>query len=235
MSKRFLAALFLIAAPRILLADGLAVDKVYHPYVQPLEREFEYRSSWLEDDDAQLDGLQSHRLGYGASLSDRWFAEFYVIGSKEKGHSLSLDAYEAELKWQLTEQGEYAVDWGMLFELEVNQENSAREFSTAILLEKEFGRWAGTLNIAGIYEWGSRISNEFETSLAAQWRYRLGPGFEPALELYSNDVTKGVGPVALGAVRFAGAKKLHWETGLIFALDSDSPDMTLRLLLEYEF
>ncbi len=235
MSRRFLAVYLLIAAPGMSFADGLAVDKVYHPYVQPLERELEYRSSWLDDDDMQLDGLQIHRLGFGASLNDRWFAEFYVIGSKEKGHSLSLDAYEVELKWQLTEQGEYAVDWGLLFELEVNQENSAREFSTAVLLEKEFGRWTGTLNLAGIYEWGSQISNEFESSLAAQWRYRSGPGFEPALELYSSDSAKGLGPVALGTVRFSGARKLRWEAGLIFALDSDSPDQTLRLMLEYEF
>jgi len=235
MSKRCLALLFLTVAPGIVLADGLAVDKVYHPYVQPLEREFEYRSSWLEDDDRQLDGLQSHRLGYGASLSDRWFAEFYVIGSKEKGHSLSLDAYEAELKWQLTEQGEYAVDWGLLFELEIERQNNVREYSTTLLMEKEFGRWAGTLNISAIYEWGSDIRNEWETAAAGQLRYRYTRGFEPALEVYSSELTKGMGPVALGTVPFSGARKLHWEAGLIFAMDSDSPDKTLRLSLEYEF
>jgi hypothetical protein len=222
-------------ASDLLFADGLAVDKVYHPYVQPLERELEYRVSLLDDGDIARDGIQLHRVGAGLSINERWFAEVYLIGAKEKGGSLSLDAYEAELKWQLTEQGEYAADWGLLFELEVNKENSARELATTVLVEKEFGRWTGALNIAAIYEWGSRISNEIESSLASQLRYRLRPAFEPALELYANDFTKGLGPVALGTVAFSEGKKLRWEAGLIFGLDNDSPDQTLRLLLEYEF
>jgi hypothetical protein len=217
-------------------ADGLAVDKVYHPYVQPLERELELRSLYLNDSDDDIDGGQVHRLGLGKSFTDRIFAEFYLIGTKDsQGSSFSLEAYEAEIKWQLTEQGEYFADWGLLFELENERDDDVWEYSTAILVEKEFGRWVGTVNVSAIYEWGDDVSNEWETQLASQLRYRYSRYFEPAVELYSGDSDKGIGPVALGDLRFNNGQKLHWEAGVIIGLDSDSPDQTLRALLEYEF
>jgi hypothetical protein len=222
--------------PMTALADGLAVDKVYHPYVQPLEREVELRSLYLNDGDEEIDGAQLHRLGLGAALNDRLFAEFYLIGEKaSRGSSFKLEAYEAELKWQLTEQGEYAADWGLLFELETERDDNVWEYSTAVLVAKEFGRWTGTLNLAAVYEWGSDVSNEWESKLAAQVRYRYARAFEPAVELYAGDSDKGFGPVALGDLRIGNGNKLHWEAGLIFGLDSDSPDQTVRALIEYEF
>ena len=43
MTKQLYFAALLINLPLICNADGVAVDKVYHPYVQPLEREAEWR------------------------------------------------------------------------------------------------------------------------------------------------------------------------------------------------
>jgi hypothetical protein len=230
-----LTAVALALMPMVSHADGFAVDKVYHPYVQPLERELELRSLILNDDDDTIDGTQVHRLGLGTSLNDRFFVEVYLIGEKESGGSLSLEAYELELKWQLTEQGEYFADWGLLFELENERDDDIWEYSTAVLVEKEFGQWAGTVNLAAIYEWGDDIENEWESQIATQLRYRYSRYFEPAIEYYAGDSSKGLGPVALGDVRFAGARKLRWELGVIFGLDSESPDQTYRAMLEYEF
>jgi hypothetical protein len=39
----------------------------------------------------------------------------------------------------------------------------------------------------------------------------------------------------MGQVPLGGRKQLAWEAGVIFGLDSDSPDTTLRVLLEFEF
>ncbi len=217
------------------LADGGIANKVYNPYVQPLEREIEYRSSLVNDDDPALDGLQVHQVAFGASLNDRWFIEFYAIGERSRGNSLSVSGFETELKWQLTEQGEYAVDWGMLFELEIERDTGARELSATLLAEKEFGRWAGRANLGVVYEWGNDIANEWESELALQWRYRYRREFEPAIELYSSDFAKGLGPVAIGAFSLGPRRKLLWEAGVIMGIDSDSPDQTVRLLLEYEF
>jgi len=216
-------------------ADGTAVDKIYDPYVQPLERELEYRVIVHNDDNDIIDDLQIHRLGFGLSWSDRWFTELYVIGVRTNDHSLSIDAYELETKWQLTEQGEYWADWGLLFELETVRNTDAWEYATTLLIVREWGRWVTTANAGLIYEWGNDIVNEWETTLSLQGRYRLTRGFEPALEFYGGQDSKGLGPVLMGDIRAGGRRKLHWEAGVIFGLDSDSADQTFRGMLEFEF
>ena len=109
------------------------------------------------------------------------------------------------------------------------------EFSTALLIEKDWGRWTGTANLYGIYEFGSDIKNEFETALALQTRYRYSRNIEPALELYLGEDTQGLGPVIMGDIALGNARKIHWEGGVIFGIDNKTPDQTIRLLLEYEF
>ncbi len=216
-------------------ADGTIIDKIYHPYVQPLERELELRSSIENDNTEGARELRIYRLGYGQSLNDSWFAEGYLIGQQEHGNALRLEAFELEALWQLTEQGEYWADWGALFELEKQRSRNSMEISSALLVEKEWGRWAGTANLYALYEFGDDIDNEFETALAAQLRYRYRQSFEPALELYKGQDTLGLGPVVTGTVKLADRRKLYWEAGAILGLDSDTADQTYRLLIEYEF
>lgn len=42
-ARVFALCLLLAGCGQQALADGRVVDKVYHPYVQPYEQEFEYR------------------------------------------------------------------------------------------------------------------------------------------------------------------------------------------------
>jgi hypothetical protein len=191
-------------------ADGAVVDKIYDPYVQVLERELEYRIIARNDDNDTLDGLQTHRLGFGLSWSDRWFSELYLIGERTSEDSLSVKRYELETKWQLTEQGEYWADWGLLFEIEAERGGDAWEYGTKLLVSKEWGRWITTANLGLIYEWGDDIVDEWDTTLALQGRYRLTRGFEPALEFYAGENTKGLGPVFVGNIRTGRRTKLHW-------------------------
>ncbi|MEX2129872.1 MAG: hypothetical protein WD772_00170, partial [Pseudohongiellaceae bacterium] len=58
------------------------IDKIYHPYVQPLEREFEYRSIYQTDSDPGEDDILRQRFGFGRSVSERIFVEAYLIGIK---------------------------------------------------------------------------------------------------------------------------------------------------------
>lgn len=217
------------------MADGSTIDKIYHPYVQPQERELEFRSIIENNRDSPSGDERVYRLGYGQSFNDRWFGEVYLIGVENDDQELRLEAYELEVLWQITEQGEFFADWGMLFELEKERSEDIMEFSTALLVEKEWGRWIGTANIYGIYEFGDDIDNEFETALALQTHYRHTRAFEPAVELYIGQDTRGLGPVMLGSWPLGGARQLRWEGGVIFGLDSDTPDQTFRVLFEYEF
>ena len=231
-----LSGICLAACSAPLTADGTAVDKVYHPYVEPLEWELEWRM--IHENENPISGesrRQLHRLGFGRAVSEFVFAEFYLIGEQSAESDFELEAYEFEILWQMSEQGEYLLDYGLLFELEKEDSVDVWEYSTALLLEKEFGRYSATANIGLQYEWGEDIDDEVESTLALQTRYRYSPRFEPALELYMGQDTLGLGPAFQGAERMGIMKALRWQLGVIFALDSDTPDYTLRAVLEYEF
>ena len=233
---KFFISLFFLFSSMIVLADGSFIDKVYHPYVQPGEREIEWR--WLyekDNDDPAKDNAQTHKLAYGQSINEYWFAEVYLIGQKNRQHDFKLTAVELEALWQITEQGEYDADFGMLFEVEHNRETHVSEIATALLIEKEWNKWVGTANLYLIYEWGSKIDNEFETAMALQAKYRYSRALEPAIEFYSSDDSEGIGPVLMGNFRLSGKKQIRWETGVIFALDNETADQTYKFLVEYEF
>ena len=226
---------FLLFAAGTVFADGSTIDKIYHPYVQPEEREIELRTVIENGAKSPAGDQKTLRLGYGQSFNDRWFGEVYLIGSANDDDSFHLSAFEIEALWQLTEQGEYFADWGMLFELEKEKDESAAEASVAVLVEKEWGRWTGTANLYGIYEFGSDVDNEFETALGLQARYRKSRYFEPAIELYTGEDTFGIGPALLGSHPLGNGRQLRWEAGLIFGVDCDTPDQVFRGLLEFEF
>ena len=219
--------IFILLCPSVAIADGSAIDKVYHPYVQMLEQEIELRM-------IDANGDQVYRLGVGQSLSDSLFVEAYIVAKEENNH-FKIEAYEIEAKWQLSEQGEYNVDWGVLLELEKEQHNDTWEASATLLMEKQWGRWVGTANISTIYEWGPEIDDELESAAALQLRYRYSRYLEPAIEFYKGQNSNGLGPVLMGDIRLASAKKVHWEVGAILGLNAETPANTWRFLLEYEF
>jgi hypothetical protein len=229
------ACLWCLAAVDTVCADGAGIDKIYHPYVQPLEREVELRATIEDGSNALSEDRQTWRLGYGQSFGENWFGEMYVIAEQNKADSLAVKKYEIEALRQLTEQGEFPVDAGVLFAFEKADSDDIMEFASTLLLEKEWGQWAGTANIRAMYEFGDDISNELEVAAALQLRYRYRREIEPALEFYSSQNILGLGPVLLGDLRLGQGHRLHWEMGVIAGLGKQTPDSSFRLLLEYEF
>jgi hypothetical protein len=225
----------LVTASSGALADGLAIDKVYHPYVDALESEVEYRLLAPKNETSLNWPRQIHQLSLGRSFGQRWFGEIYLKGEKNRGESFNIEAVELEFKKQLTEQGEYSFDAGLLLEYENEYEDDVQEISAALLLEREIGQWSLAANLFGIYEWGDELSDEFETALAVQARFRSSREFEPGMEFYAGQDTLGIGPVIQGTVSTGVRKSLHWEAGVIIGLKDETPDHTVRLLLEYEF
>lgn len=235
MFKAFMSVFVGLSLLSQALADGSAVDKVYHPYVDALESEIEFRSLFQESSSGGKDFKQLHQVSFGRSFGQALFGEVYLVGERSRSGQFELEAFEFEVKWQLTEQGEYSADWGLLFEYEQEFNDDVQEFTTGILVEKEFGRFSGTANLLLIQEWGSAIKDEFETAVAMQARYRYSRAFEPGVELYAGQDSAGIGPVMMGSVSLGVRKTLRWEAGVIFGLGSDSPDNSFRFLLEYEF
>lgn len=234
-TERLLLAGYLVTDGSQLLADGTVVDKVYHPYVDALENEMELRILHQDPDPSIANPQQIHRLSLGRSITDRVFAELYAVGEKSRTSGYDLEAWELEVKWQLTEQGQYDADWGLLFEFENEFGNDLKELGIGLLTEKEFGRFSAAANLKVVAEWGEAIKDEIETEFATQIRYRLSRSFEPAMEFYAGQDYVGAGPVAGGQLNLGIRKNLSWEAGFIFGLDQNSPDQTLRLLFEFEF
>jgi len=216
-------------------ADGNVIDKVYHPYVDAMEKELEFRSLFQNLPVTNLLPVQVHQLSLGSAWGNSFFGEAKLVGSKTQQKGFELSAFEFELKWQLTEQGEYSADWGVVFEIEHGVERDLDELSVGLLIEKEFGRWSTTANLFAIQEWGDSIEGEFETVFGLQARYRHARLFEPALEFYLGQNTVGIGPVLIGSANVGARKSLSWEVGVIAGLSNKSPNSTYRVLLEYEF
>ena len=132
------AMLLLLVFSSVALADGRVVDKVYHPYVQPLEREFEYRALYQRQTDHPDNNALAQKFGYGFSLGNNMAFSLYLLAERVMPEDYTLASYEAELRWMLTEQGQYSWDWGLLFEVEHYQQTDSNEFTTGLLVEKEF-------------------------------------------------------------------------------------------------
>jgi hypothetical protein len=230
------AALFALPMNVVMLghADGLAVDRIYEPYVNLLEKELEYRLSQAEGGLQAPDGFIIQRLGFGGALNDNLALEVYLTAQgQDDAHRLS--GYELEARWQITEQGEYAADWGALVEYEHSRDSDVEELAGTLIALKEWGSIVGTMNASIIYESSESTGDEFETALALQARYRYRPMLEPALEFYAAEDYRGIGPVLVGSMRLKDANSLRWEVGTVFGLDKSSASYTFRLILEYEF
>ncbi len=221
-----------VLTPMTANADNFTVDKVYHPYVLPFEREFEWRLTSRQNDNGNV---LLQRISYGHALSERVVLEGYIVGNRDENDDFGMEGYELELRWMLTEQGKYWADWGTLFELEKQHNTDDWEVTAGILTEKEFGRFSLTTNIMLVYEWGETIESEFESEFRMKYRYRWIPEVQPAIEFYAAEDYIGVGPAFMGIRRFDGQRQLKWELGFIAGLNGDSKDHTLRMSLEYEF
>jgi hypothetical protein len=209
------------------------MGRVYHPYVELNERELEYGLT-VRELDGSATSLQ--RLGIGYAWAERFFTEIYVLSESIDHNGERVNGYEVELKWQLTEQGEFWSDWGLLFEAATDKANARHEIAAGILWEKEvFSRWTAAANVLAEMEFGSAIENEFETSLRGQMRYRHSFAFEPAVELYLDDKDWAAGPAMMGAKKLSVGRQIKWEMGLLLGLDQDTPDVNLRANLEFEF
>jgi len=227
-----LLSVMLFVSSATAIADGMVVDKVYHPYVLPNEREFEWRLMSRQTDNNTLLG---QRLAYGQSISETVMVEGYLIGEKTETEDFGLQAYEIEVRWMMTEQGELWADWGMLFEVEKQHNSNDWEVTSGIIFEKEFGRTSLTMNLFGIYEWGETIQDEIEVEFRLKYRYRWMPQIQPAIEIYTGENYFGIGPAFMGIQRFDGQKQLKWEAGFIMEVSNSGKDHSLRVALEYEF
>ena len=213
-------------------ADGSAISQIYAPYVQPLEREIEML--WLDENrpSGRIESNTLGKLGFGTSLFDGVYTELSV--STLDTDTSESQQVELEVIWQLTEQGEYDSDWGVLFEAETNLDTHNHELSAGVLNQKDWNKLSLISNLVASYEWGSGFDNEFESRLGLQTRYRLRPEFEPMIEFFQGQDTTAIGPGAAGVIRLSPGQQLRWAFSALKGLNSEL-DYTVKLEFEYEF
>jgi hypothetical protein len=222
---------------------GNTVEKIYDPYVQQLENELEYELVIQNDNRTKFDQQRRHKFSYGQAINDRWLLEFGVSGTNSSTNSgtnsseqnFDITAYEFEAKYQLSEQGEFNNDWGLLFEIERETDTDIWEFGSTLIVLHDWKKWTGTANITLAYETGPTIDDELETELATQLRYRHKASFEPGIEYFKSQSTNALGPSFSGQFKFGGGKNLFWSTAALFSFDSSKPDNMVRFNIEYEF
>jgi hypothetical protein len=228
----FILLVLELSLTQAVYADSNPVDKVYHPLVVANERKVEWRFAARELEDKNY---LAQRFAYGQALTERLIVEAYLSGERDQSDDYGLKGYEIELRYMLTEQGQYWADWGLLFEFEKQHDSDTYEITTGLLFEKEYVHTSLTINALLIYEWGQNIENEMETEFRLQYRYRYMPEIQPAIEIYTGEDFIGVGPALMGVHRFEGIRQLKWELAFINGFNGEKYDETLRFVLEYDF
>ena len=211
------------------------IDKVYGTTVEQGELEFEMRGLHVIDDDGGSEGAKTVKIGVGYGAGARWFIEGYLEIEDERGEDAEIEAYELENRFQLSEPGEYAVDFGFLAEIEKVRELDIMELKLGPLLQKDFANWTGKANLLVERQFGDdKTEDEWEFIGRAQLKYRLSPAFEPGIEYHGEEDTKAVGLVGMGSADL-GTTPVEWLFGVFGGTNDDTPDLMVRWELELEF
>jgi hypothetical protein len=212
-------------------AHAAIVDKIYGTTVEQGELELELRGFHVVDDDELIEGQDSYKVGVGYGATANWFVEGYV----EIEDGSEIEAYELENRFQLSEPGEHAVDFGFLAEIEKVRELDLMELEMGPLFQKDFGKWTGKANLLVERQFGEdKFEDEWEFIGRMQLKYRMSSAFEPGIEYHGEEYSKALGVVAMGSAGL-GETPIEWLFGVYSGTTDDTPDIMARWELELEF
>jgi high-affinity iron transporter len=248
----YMATLALVTAAGLMTyllspSPASATQKVYMPAVVQGEAEIELRGHYDSDNDPALDKGQKYKLDLGYAPTDFWLTEAVVEVAKEGPDSTKLDSFEWENIFQLTPQGKYWLDAGFLAAIEFPAHaGNPKKIEFGPLLQKQVGPILNTVNLLFVKEAGTNAHKPLQSSYAWQTKWLLHPTFEPGFEAYGDfgdvrdfhigkDMQHQAGPAIFGSFNIGAGQKLRYEAGVLFGLNSATPDASLKWTLEYEF
>lgn len=239
------ASLFWIVFVQSALAGP--ADYVYTPTVEYGEREIDLKHGSARQTDGTLKQVTSFGVGYGAK--EYWFTEVYL--KQERSADQSVNLIEWENKFQLSETGQYPVDFGLITELEAPLNGNAPwEIKFGPLLQTEFGKLQLNANVLFKRAFGTVDASgvPFSTNLGYQWqaKYRWLPVFEFGVQAMGemgkwNDWNKQIeqnhriGPAAFGKLALGNRQAIKYNIAWLTGTSQAAPDHTFRLQVEYEF
>lgn len=185
------------------------------------------------------------RFAAGIAPTDFWATELYVNYEQEPGEKLQVEEYEWENRFQLTPQGKYWADLGVLTELEIPRfQKDPYGFRVGPILSKDVGRTTVQLNLLAGHQYGTNAGNGVELSYRARLQYRYTPVFSPLLEAYGQPVGKigrwgsprhQVGAGFSGRYRVGEGRSFRYSAVLLSGVSQSAANLTGVMRLEYEF
>ncbi|NJD32622.1 MAG: hypothetical protein FIB04_12145, partial [Gammaproteobacteria bacterium] len=128
--------------------DARADHVVYSPLVEEGEIAIELRGHYDFDGDAARDGAQAHKVDLEWAPTARWRTELVGEFEREPGEDLEATEIAWENIFQLTEQGRYWADFGLLAEYAHSLEDDGEDaIELGLLGQKEIGRSDVRLNL----------------------------------------------------------------------------------------
>lgn len=234
------AAAFL-AFPLVAAADPAV--KVHMPTVVQGELELElfggyqWWSGEEDDRERQLVG----EIGYG--VTPWWKTELGAGTTRLPGQSYRLDEIEWENTFALTEPGRYWLDLALFAELAYDYPVRQSEIALGPMFQKEIDLFQANLNL--FFERGLGKAAEPGAEIQYEWqvKWRGDPRFEPGVQGFgtlgrTNDfghaMEARIGPALFGQIPAGGRSKLKYDAAVLFGLNNDTPNTTVRFQIEYE-
>lgn len=211
---------------------------VYSPTVTQGQSELELRAAQYRDGSPTLDTARGYAVSVAHGFTAWWKPEIY-FGTYERapGGPNTLDAYEFENTFQLTDTGKYWADVGFLASYEYKvPAGEANEFEFGPLFEKQTGHVTQRLNLVFEKEVGTGASRQYGLRTGYSLNYAWRRGFAPGFEAYAHphEDVYSLGPSVRGELVFGGSE-IEYTFGAVFGMNARSPDTALMLRLEYEF
>ena len=225
-------------------------DYVYVPSVEYGEREIDFKyGTWKLKQEPVRETAAS--LGFGYGVTQWWFTEAYVKYEKNPGERTKYDAFEWENKFQLTEPNQFAVDVGLITEIEIPRARGEEgyEFKIGALFQGDVGviRWNANLLFERVLRGHSDEPRVTEMGYQLQAKYTVRRELEVGAQAFgemgkwnhweaSREQNHRVGPAIFGKVKLGdGREAIRYNAAILFAASHAAPKGTFRMQAEYEF
>lgn len=235
-----------VATAELLPMRAYAADyQVYSPNIVLGEQELEARSFSSWGTGPQTGSERGLKLAYGRAFTPWWATEVYATAEQEYGETLKLEEFEWENRFQLTPQGKYWVDVGLLNENEIPRySEDPYEIKLGPTFEKDVGRFTTLLDVLAARQYGSNAAPGVELEYRARLEYRWRRTLSPLIEAYGQPVGRigaygrarnQIGPGVTGQFLAGAGHSLRYAVVALFGASRAAPNATLVLRLEYEF
>jgi hypothetical protein len=235
------AAVALLLLTSVVQADPAA--KVHLPAVVQGEVEFELLGGyqWWHNREDNHERQFVGELGYG--ITPWWKTELGIGTTRVPGESYKLDEVEWENTFALTEPGQYWLDLGLFAEFAYDHPEGRNAIALGPMFQKEIDALQANLNVFFERELGAGAEPGAAINYEWQLKWRGNPRLEFGAQGFgtlgrTNDFghqTQGnIGPALFGQISTGPRSKLKYDTAVLFGLNRNTPDTTLRFQIEFE-